>query len=325
MQIMLPYVINRPEKSTEIMPLNTPVVFCIFRRPETTRQVFERIAQAQPRQLFVIADGPRNPEEALLCEQTRAIIQVDWPCEVRYNYAEQNMGLKARISSGLDWVFEQVEQAIILEDDCLPHATFFRFCEELLEHYKDDERVMHIGGNNFGYQRPPSCTDSYYFSRYTHIWGWATWRRAWAKYDVDMKDWRDAQKRRAVLLRSPWWMRSYWTNIYDAVDNGRIHTWDYQWLFASVLHDGLAVVPFENLVAHIGVGEGSTHFTTASLTDSRSFRTLYPVAFPLSHPQEVRLSLPGEAYINRFTWLRGSRFLFVRIYRKLRKWLKGGL
>jgi hypothetical protein len=298
-------------------PLNTPVVFCIFRRPETTRRVFERIAQAQPRQLFVIADGPRSPEEAPRCEQTRAIIQVDWPCEVRYNYAEQNMGLRARISSGLDWVFSQVEQAIILEDDCVPHPTFFRFCEELLEYYKDDERVMHITGANFGYARPRGVTASYYFTGFAHVWGWATWRRAWQRYDVTLAAWHDAATRRRVLRRFPWWFRWYWASVFDALLAGRISTWDYQWMFACHAHDGLCIMPYENTIANVGASPDATN--TQSAHSSMINRPLQPIAFPLEHPPAAALDAAANRYSSVLTWRANTRLgrVTTRLLRRL--------
>ena len=159
--------------------LKTPVAFIIFNRPSLTQIVFNTIRQAKPKQLFVIADGARFPEEKEKCQQARDIIrQVDWDCEVLANYSDVNLGCGKRISSGISWVFEHVEAAIILEDDCLPHLSFFRYCENLLDYYRDDERVMAIGGDNFqdGNKKTPY---SYYFSKYPHVWGWATWRRAW--------------------------------------------------------------------------------------------------------------------------------------------------
>lgn len=306
------------------MTLETPVVLIIFRRPELTQQVFEQIAAAQPRQLFIIADGPRNPREAERCAAARAVVEtIDWPCEVHRNYADENMGLRRRISSGMDWVFEHVECAIVLEDDCVPHPTFFRFCEKLLKYYAHDEQVMSITGDNFGYQRSPSNSrDSYFFTRYPHTWGWATWRRAWAKYDVTMAAWHDPDKRHLILGRSPWWMRSYWTRIYHHVDVGIINTWDYQWLLTHILHDGLVATPYENLVTHIGVGEGASNFEHSRGHETASFRPVKPVQFPLHHP-EVRLNHAAEAYISRFTWVNYGQFFPLRVYRKARALLKG--
>ena len=178
--------------------MKTPVAFIIFNRPDTTKRVFEAIRQAKPPKLFVIADGSRSDRlgEAEKCAATRAIIDgVDWECEILTNYSDVNLGCKIRVSSGLDWVFSEVEEAIILEDDCLPHPSFFAFCEELLEKYRNDSRIMQICGSNV-LKDQVNIDDSYYFSKYGPIWGWASWRRAWQEYDVDMKLWAEVKKRK---------------------------------------------------------------------------------------------------------------------------------
>jgi hypothetical protein len=171
--------------------METPIAFFIFNRPHLTQKVFDAIRQAQPKILLVVADGSRfdRADETELCAQTRAVIkQVDWDCQVLTNFSETNLGCKRRVSSGLNWVFETVEEAIILEDDCLPHPTFFPFCETLLDYYRHDSRIMNISGENFQFGRQRT-QDSYYFSRYNHCWGWASWRRAWNNYDVEMQLW----------------------------------------------------------------------------------------------------------------------------------------
>lgn len=266
---------------------STPVVLIAFNRPDTTARVFEAIRQAEPSRLLLIADGPRpdRPEDVERCAAVRAIIEhVDWECDVLTNFAQGNMGCKRRVSSGLDWVFGQVDEAIILEDDCLPHPTFFRFCDELLARYRDDERMMTISGVNLhlGRQR---TRQSYYFSRYLHCWGWATWRRAWGHYDVEMKLWpgmRDGRwledilrDRRAV---------AYWSRMFDWTHGGRIDTWDYQWVFACWIQSGLAIVPNVNLVSNIGFGPEATHTKHMD-----RFANLPPHAmgFPLCHPSFV--------------------------------------
>ena len=169
--------------------LKTPVVFLIFRRPDLTARVFETIRQAQPAKLLIVADGARNEEEAILCQQTRTVTElIDWDCEVLRNYSDVNLGCRQRISSGITWAFEQVEEAIILEDDCLPHPSFFSYCQELLDYYREDKRIWCISGNNFqdGQLRGDG---SYYFSNYPHCWGWASWQRAWQKYDRNLTNW----------------------------------------------------------------------------------------------------------------------------------------
>ena len=172
--------------------LNTPVAFIVFNRPGTAKRIFAEIAKAKPPKLLVIADGPRGTllGEAQKCMATRDVInRVNWPCEVLTNFSEVNLGCKKRVSSGIDWVFEHVEEAIILEDDCLPHPTFFRFCQEMLERYRNDDRIGMISGDNFQFGRPVG-QDSYYFSKYVHVWGWASWRDRWRNsYDVHMGLW----------------------------------------------------------------------------------------------------------------------------------------
>ncbi len=183
--------------------MDTAVALLLFRRPEETARVFERIREARPSRLFLIADGPRpgNEEDARGCEEARAVVErVDWPCDVVRDFAEENLGLKRRIPSGLDRVFSEVEEAIVLEDDCLPHPSFFPYCAELLDRYRDDERIVHITGSQL--LRIPPAEASYHFSRYPHVWGWASWRRAWDLYDVDLADWHaDDEAERTARLR----------------------------------------------------------------------------------------------------------------------------
>lgn len=241
--------------------LNTPVAFIIFNRPDLTQIVFNAIRQAQPKQLFVIADGARFPEEAEKCQEARDIIkQVDWDCQVLTNYADTNLGCRKRISSGITWVFEQVEEAIILEDDCLPDPSFFHYCETLLEYYRDDERVMVISGDNFqdGHKRTKY---SYYFSKYNHCWGWASWRRAWKYWDFNPEKW--------IEFRDPGLMKfvcddpceeRYWTKIFNTLFlEGKPNSWAYVWTFVCWSQGGLTALPNVNLVSNIGFGTDATH------------------------------------------------------------------
>lgn len=248
------------------MSCETPIVFLIFRRPDLTSQVFEVIRQAQPAKLLVVADGPRDESEAVLCRQTRAVTeQIDWDCEVLYNYADENLGCRKRVSSGLDWAFEQVEEAIVLEDDCLPHPSFFAYCQNLLEHYRNDERIWCISGNNFqdGQWRGDG---SYYFSNYNHIWGWASWRRAWQHYDHDLAHWPVFRDRRCLeeILDSNLEMQ-YWQSIFDRLYSlGEPNTWDYAWTLTCWMNRGLTALPNVNLVSNIGCRSDGTHITGES-------------------------------------------------------------
>lgn len=246
------------------MSLKTPVVFLIFNRPDLTDRVFERIAEAQPRQLFVVADGPRpdREQDARLVEATRRILdRVDWPCDVRKNYAETNLGCKHRVASGLDWVFDQVEEAIVLEDDCVPEPTFFPFCEELLDRYRDDERIMVIAGANF--QQGQSRTKySYYFSKYAHCTGWASWRRSWQHFDVGMRNWPSFREEGGLQAMSDSVREEqYWLNTLEREYQGLIDSWALAWHFACWSQDGLTILPDENLITNIGFRHDATHVT----------------------------------------------------------------
>jgi hypothetical protein len=247
--------------------MKTPVAFFIFRRPDTTEKVFEAIRQAKPSKLFVVADGPRpdRPGEAEKCTATRALIErVDWDCEVIKNYSDVNLSARIRVSSGLDWVFEMVEEAIILEDDCLPNPSFFPFCETLLDWYREDKRIMMISGNNvLGEWK--SDSQSYHFSYYGSIWGWASWRRAWQYYDVDIKLWQNPEARKKIkdILANNYQYQVRAKNFDDAYSK-KVDAWDYQWSFARLLQSGLSIVPCVNLISNIGFGEDATNTKSAN-------------------------------------------------------------
>lgn len=291
--------------------LTTPVAFIIFNRPDTTARVFAEIAKARPPKLLVVGDGPRasRPGEVERVAAARAIIEkVDWPCEVLTNFSEENLGCKRRVSSGIDWVFEQVEEAIILEDDCLPHPTFFRFCQEMLERYRHDERVAMVSGDNFLFDRV-SVPESYYFSRYLHIWGWASWRRAWKDYDVKIRDWPQAQLDGllgAYIRRSG--ERSYWLKAFGEVYHARLDTWDYQWVLSSWLQNRIAIMPAVNLISNIGFGQTATHTTGASIYSNMPTKE---IGFPLRHPRHVFPHLSADDFTAKghFTISRRRRVL----------------
>jgi hypothetical protein len=269
--------------------LTTPVAFLIFNRPDTTARVFETIQRAKPSTLLIVADGPRTdrPGEAERCVAARAIVeQVDWDCKVYKNYSDINLGCKKRVASGLDWVFEQVEEAIILEDDCLPDPTFFQFCDELLQQYRNDTRIMAISGNNIIPNQYVNLKTSYYFSRYNQIWGWATWKRAWQHYDISMKVWPTVRGK--ALLKN--WFKSYravafWDQKFQTAYDNQIDTWDYAWTFACWTQNALSIIPNTNLVSNIGFGIDATH--TTETDSSLANRPLKAMEFPLHHPNMV--------------------------------------
>ena len=270
--------------------MKTPVAFMVFNRPNTTEQVFAAIRQARPEILLVIADGPRpgRTGEAKLCAEVRAIIEnIDWPCIVHKNYSDVNLGCKGRVSSGLNWVFTEVEEAIILEDDCLPHKDFFPFCEKLLEQYRHDERVTMIGGTNYLVDRL-QVPESYVFSRYFPVWGWASWRRAWNQYDLSMHNWPRFRKEGQLRgLYADGCMRRFLTSSFDNTYNGRINTWDIQWFFACLFNNGLSIVPSRNMISNIG-----TVGAHASGYSANNFFHVFPCDLDkIIHPEYVSQNL----------------------------------
>ena len=262
-----------------------PVVFCVFNRPTPTRTVFAAIARARPARLLIVADGPRKdrPGEEDLCRQVREIAQqVDWPCDVLTNFSATNLGCRERIISGLNWAFSLVEEAIILEDDCLPDPSFFPFCQEMLERYRGDSRIAMISGDNFtGVPLPTG--DSYFFSRMTHVWGWATWRSAWSRYDRHLRQWPEIK--RANLLSEIFddpRLVEYWTARFDEMhDDTGPNTWDYQWAYTNLIHNALCVTPAVNMVTNIGFGADATHTSGA---DQNMTLASHSMEWPLRHP-----------------------------------------
>jgi hypothetical protein len=278
--------------------MDTPVALIIFNRPDCTARTLEAIARAKPRQLFVIADGPRpgNPADVEKCAATRAVIdRVDWDCEILTDYSEANLGCKMRPVTGIDRVFEQAETAIILEDDCLPHPSFFPYCEELLDRYRDDRRVMMIGGINFlGELKSPH--QSYYFSLFGSTWGWASWRRAWRLNDHRMKIWPEVLETGFLeqLFPDPLHCR-YWKETFQRVyDGGITDAWDYQWLLCCWINSGFRIFPEVNLISNIGFREDATHtFGDSPFANMRTSE----LGFPLKHPRIIARSIEADTVI----------------------------
>lgn len=295
--------------------LTTPVAFIIFNRPENTEQVFSAIAKAKPTKLLVVADGPRANKDGELekVSQTREIInRVDWECDVLTNYADENLGCKNRVSSGIDWIFQNVEEAIILEDDCLPDPTFFQFCQEMLEKYKLDQRIGIISGDNFqvGYTRND---DSYYFSKYVHIWGWATWSDRWlSSYDKDLSMWPDVKDGGWLfdILGNEQEMK-VWHDIFEKMYNNEIDTWDYQWVFANWIEGRVNVIPNVNLISNIGFGADATHTVRDSHLANMPVERM---KFPIKHPLGVFRNLQADT---RYFNTSKQQSLFKRFFKKV--------
>jgi hypothetical protein len=296
--------------------MQSPVLFLIFNRPEPTRRVFEALRAARPPRLYIAADGPRSsrPGEAARCAATREVITtIDWPCEVRTLLRDDNLGCKRAVSGGIDWFFEQEEQGIIIEDDVLPDPTFFPYCDELLDRYRDVEQVGMISGDNFQFGTVRGEA-SYYFSRYAHIWGWASWRRTWRRYDRDMKAWPEF-KRTGGLQRVLGRRRDevgFWTRTFDATHAGKIDTWDHQLSFSMWAHGMLSLLPQSNLVANIGFGADATHTSGASRYADMPRQRM---EFPLAHPASISQCTAADDFTASQMFVRP---LHMRVIERLR-------
>lgn len=300
--------------------LTTPVALLVFNRPEETLRVFAAIREARPEQLLLIADGPRSnrSEEWVLCNEVRQIVaQVDWPCNVRHNYSDTNLGCRQRVASGLDWVFDTVEEAIILEDDCLPDRSFFRFCQELLEYYRHDHGIGMISGDNFQFGRQHD-NSSYYFSRYFHVWGWATWRDRWVgNYDVAMQKWPAVRNKSWLsnILSDKCELKA-WNKNFEKTYSGKIDTWDFQWVFANWLQSRLCIIPTVNLISNIGFNSNATH---TIVNDNLANIDRFAVAFPLEHPKNILRNTKADERSLHVCSEGGS---IVSLYNRLIGWLR---
>lgn len=269
--------------------MKSPILFIIFKRADTTQQVFERIREAHPPKLYIAADGPHkdNPEEIEKCKAARRVVEkIDWPCEVYRLYRDDNLGCGEGVSSAITWFLEQEEEGIIIEDDVLPHLDFFRFCDEMLERYRDIDQVKCICGRN-KFFKDVNYPYSYYFSHYTEVWGWATWRRTWNEYDKSLKSISKEQvleevKALPVNKKS----KQSAIRIFDTMTSDNpIDTWDYQLGFSVWHHGGLNIIPINNLCGNLGIGHADAVHTLCG-DDKLIFHTVRS-CYPLTHPPHI--------------------------------------
>jgi hypothetical protein len=295
-------------------PLNTAVLFLVFNRPSTTKQVFEAIQKAKPPRLYIAADGPReardNEEQKVKSVRDYIMSNIDWKCDVKTLFREQNLGCKIAVSGAIDWFFENEEMGIILEDDCLPSQSFFWFCEELLEMYNYDMRIGQISGDNFqkGIKRGEG---DYYFSIYNHIWGWASWASRWKNYDVSLKSFDSS-----IFIENIFSDKktiSYWKQIFASMKQQKINTWDYQWTFAIWKNKQLTVLPNINLIQNIGFGTEATHTTSESEFSNMEHSDL----ILKNHPINIERNLEADEFTSKKMFNETS--IITRIINKIKK------
>ena len=302
-----------------------PVLLTVFNRPHETRQVLAQLKQVRPAKMFIAADGPRSgrSEDQNLCREVRNLVaeEIDWPAEVATDFAPLNLGLRRRMASAISWALGTEDRVIVLEDDCLPDPSFFRFCTELLERYADNPRVGVITGDNFQ-PKGFDCGASYYFSRYPHCWGWATWRRAWDLYDDDMSDWPKTRDSAWLEGLFPHPLEAlYWQQIFDGTFNGKIQSWAYRWAYSCWRQGMLTAVPATNLITNIGTGEAATN--TRDAEEGKHCRPSVPLCFPLCCPSDVYRNNQADNYVQRcFFGLAKSSSISARARRLFSKFLR---
>ena len=289
----------------------TPILFLIFNRQDTATQVFTKIREIKPAYLYIAADGPREGKEGEIeiCYKTKKIIlnSIDWDCEVKTLFRKENLGCGLAVSEAITWFFENVEEGIILEDDCLPDLSFFEYSEVLLEKFRFDSEIYHIAGN-LPINNSAQTNYTYFFSKYSLIWGWATWRRAWESYKYRI----DFSLENINIIRGRFSKHSeceYWLKCFERIYFNKINTWDYQWFFNVLISNGKAVLPTTNLVYNIGLYNNSTHefknFIQPEVNESLKFENKAAI-----NTFEAKIS---EKFVPNYK--HSFRSFFVRIYR----------
>lgn len=294
-----------------INSFNTPILFLIFNREDTSFQVLEAIKKVKPAKLYIASDGSRDhvENEFETCQKLREQIlsSINWSCEIKTLFRDKNLGCKIAVSSAIDWFFEHEEYGIILEDDCLPNHSFFFFIQELLLKYQNNFNIGMISGNNFIPEY--KVTDSYLFSYHCHIWGWGTWRRAWKLYDISLSSWNNTALTTKYSNKSE---LQYWNNIFKKIKNNEINTWDYQWVYTCISNDLLSIIPSHNLVQNIGFDERATH--TKTVLDFYNVSSS-EINFPIIHPEVIKRNQKADILI--FNKLFKPKSLLKRALNKL--------
>lgn len=288
-----------------------PIAVIIFNRPDCAKRLIEIIRQVKPEQFFVISDGPRidRPEEKSLVEECRRIMTPDWDCHYHQFFAAENMQCRERIVSGLNELFSIVDSAIILEDDCIPRQTFFTFCQQMLEHYKDNDEVMSVCGMRVF---PKSPKNTITFSRYHNGWGWATWKRAWDKNNESLPDnFYQTLQNTFRLSRE----KLYWKYILESVECKKIVTWDYLWMFSCWQQEGLNIYPPASLVNNIGSGENATHTVNLPYYLRKNSQDIDFSTFEL--PSDIETTSQADRWIEDHMYSKSIRGRFLWFLDKL--------
>ena len=297
--------------------INTPIVLICFNRPIETAKIFNKIKLIKPKKLFLIMDGPRasEHEDKINCLLVKNIVtNISWNCIVYKNFSKKNLGLKKRIVSGLNWVFSKTKSAIILEDDCLPNRDFFSFCQKLLIYYEKNNTVRFITGNNFQKSKVNKKT-SYYFSKYSHIWGWATWKNTWELYCDDNRVWKKYLNSKEFCKTCPNYLeRRYWKSMFNKVKSGKLKSWSIYLLFSIWKNGGLTATPTVNLVRNLGFNERGTNTKITTIKYNTNNLTL---SKKLIHPKKIFQNFLADDYVFENIYNQGFKKKIIRLIKKV--------
>ena len=302
--------------------MKIPLVIIIFNRPDKTKILYESLKKYKPTNLFIISDGPRNnfENEKEKVIQSRSIFEkIDWECEVLFNISETNLGCRERIISGLNWVFDKVDKAIILEDDCIPTDDFFIYMEILLEKYQNNKKISSVCGTNF-LSDTYDVKDSYLYSKYCHVWGWGTWKDRWFKIDSKLKN-LDKIKENRFLKKYLGSIRAYfyWHWLLDRVKNKKLNSWAYIWNFTNFTNENLSIIPSSNLISNIGIGKNSSNTRSLPYKYIEAKKIKNRFSLPLKHPQNVTVDLKHDLKVEDTIFSKSIYNRFLWIIRKLIK------
>jgi hypothetical protein len=289
--------------------MKTPILFLIYNRANLTKISFEKIREIKPEKLYIAADGPKENDTVDLkkCMGARDIVKnIDWKCDIKILFRNKNLGCKYGVSSAIDWFFDNVDEGIILEDDCIPNESFFNFCETILNKYRENENIMHISGSTNKISE--NLVESYYFSHIAYIWGWATWKRAWKKYEVDPV----LTKLNVYESRK---IDKFWQSLFTKIMHEKVDTWDAQWLYAIMKNRGLCVTPTINMIENIGFGENATHTTFIPKNINKS----QELKGEIIEPKEIKLYKNIDEFVTQKYYIQPT---YKKIIWKIKQILK---
>ena len=312
-------------RNSHAMTYDVPILLVTWRRSDTTTKLIDRLRKLRPSRLFIASDGARSDreQEQIDVATTRQVIEtiIDWPCTIQKRFSPINQGCKAGVSNAISWFFENVDEGIILEDDILPDESFFPYCEEMLQKYRHDQRIGSITACNFQPENS-SGMESYYFSRYVHVWGWATWKRAWSHYDGTMQHWPELRDSGWLKqLKSSQRFSKFWGRKFNAVYSGQKDTWDYAWVYSSWKQGFLSCTPKSVLASNIGFGNYATH----TMNQISPLGEIKSITFPLIHPESVEIDSIADWWTQNIHYAKPKsetrQSIYLFIYKAMR-WLK---